>query len=124
MYSETTNESLTFVLEGKEQVVALRAKVRVNREDIVSVGWYEKFQDWPNFIIRMPGSFLPNWMMAGSYWNDEGWDFVFAKKPKGTIKPVLFNVLVVETNKSRYKRVIIQMEKPESNEILNWWKEK
>jgi hypothetical protein len=70
----------------------------------------------------MPGSYLPAWIMAGSYWSEEGWDFVLAKKPKGLMQPVLFDVLVVETKKDRYKRVIIRMKEEKSKEILKWWK--
>ncbi len=122
MYSLTTNTSLTFVMEGAEQVLAFRAKVSVEKVNIISVNWYEKFNNWPDLQIRMPGSYLPSWIMSGSYWNEEGWDFVLAKKPKGFMRPVLFNVLMVETGQSRYKRIIIGMDKQKAKEIIDWWK--
>lgn len=122
MYTQTTDQSLTFVLEGTEQALALRAKIRIEVEDITSVEWKEKFYDWPKMLVRMPGSYLPSWIMAGSYWTDDGWDFVFAKKPKGLIKPMLFDVLVITTSKNRYKRVIIRMKKKQAKEIESWFK--
>jgi hypothetical protein len=124
MYTTTTNNTLTFVLEGTEQVLAFRAKVAIDREDIVSVKWFDRFNEWPSLQVRMPGSYLPAWIMAGSYYSDDGWDFVLAKKPKGMLKPVLFDVLVVETTKIRYRRVIIRMKKEEAKEVIDWWEGK
>ncbi len=72
----------------------------------------------------MPGSYLPRWIMAGSYWSDDGWDFVYAKKPRGMLKPILHNVLVVTTTKDRYKRIIVEITKENANEITHWLNEK
>ena len=124
MYTQTTNRSITFILEGIEQVLALRAKISVEKKDIVSVNWYDKFNDWPDMMVRMPGSYLPAWVMAGSYWNDEGWDFVLAKKPKGLLSPILFDVLVVETNKQRYKRIILKMKQDKAEGVIAWFESK
>ena len=124
MYTTTTKNSLTFVLEGTEQVLSFRAKVKIAREDIASIAWHEKFSEWPSLQVRMPGSYLPSWIMAGSYWSDDGWDFVLAKKPKGMMQPVLFDVLVVETTQNRYRRVIIRMEQDKAREVIDWWKAK
>jgi hypothetical protein len=123
MYTLTTTDSLAFVLEGAEQVLAFRAKVAVARSDILSITWHSKFNNWPSMQIRMPGSYLPSWIMAGSYWNDDGWDFVFAKKPKGLLLPVLFDVLVIETSQPKYRRIIVQLDKEKAQEIISWWKE-
>jgi hypothetical protein len=123
MYTLTTKDSLTFILEGTEQVLAFRAKVKAVRSDILSISWHDKFNDWSSMQIRMPGSYLPSWIMAGSYWNDEGWDFVFAKKPKGLLLPVLFDVLVIETSQPKYRRIIVQTSKEKAQEIISWWKE-
>jgi hypothetical protein len=124
MYTLTTNNSLTFILEGAEQVLAFRAKVEINKSDIIDINWYEKFNTWPSMQVRMPGSYLPSWIMAGSYYSDEGWDFVYAKKPKGLMQPILFDVLVVETKNDRYRRVIIKTTKESGDEIINWWNTK
>lgn len=123
MYTLTTKDSLTFVLEGNEQVLAFRAKVTVALSDILSISWHEKFKDWPSLQVRMPGSYLPAWVMAGSYWNDEGWDFILAKKPKGFLLPVLFDVLVIETSKPKYRRIIVQMSQKKAKNIINWVEE-
>ena len=123
MYYTLTTETISFVLEGAEQVTALRAKVSVNKADILSIKWYDSFNEWPAWHMRMPGSYLPKWVMAGSYWGDMDWDFVLAKKPRGMIKPLLHNVLVIMTNKERYRRIIIQTTKDNYNEIVSWYKQ-
>ena len=124
MYSVTTKTSLTFVLEGREQLMALKAKVKIEKSDIVNMQWYDAFNDWSRLLVRMPGSYLPKWVMAGSYWQESGWDFVLARKPRGMLQPTLFDVLVVETKKDRYRRVIMRMDQDKANEIIKWWKAK
>lgn len=124
MYTVTTKNSLSFILEGTEQILAFKAKVAVNREEITSLTWHEKFNEWPDLLVRMPGSYLPAWIMAGSYWHEEGWDFVLAKKPKGLTQPLLFDVLVIETSLQRYRRIIIRMSKETAKPVLDWWKNK
>ncbi len=122
MYITNTTESIDIVLEGIEQVLAFRAKINVQREDITNISWNDDFRDWPFLLVRFPGSHLPSWIMAGSYWNKEGWDFVLSKKPKGLLKPTLTNVIVIKTDKPRYKRIILSMDKKKAIEIIRWWK--
>lgn len=124
MYYTITNSRVSFILEGTEQVLALRAKVNVDKSDITDVQWHEAFSEWSTVLIRMPGSYMPRWVMAGSYWTDDGWDFVFAKKPRGMLRPILHKVLVITTKKPRYRRLIIETTKENAREIINWWKEK
>jgi hypothetical protein len=123
MYYTLTNSTLAFILEGSEQILALRAKVSVDKKDIIDIQWHEVFNDWSTLTIRLPGSYLPSWVMAGSYWSEGGWDFVFAKKPKGLLMPKLHSVIVVQTKKPRYKRLIIETTHKNANEIISWWKE-
>ncbi len=124
MYYTLTKQTLSFVLEGTEQVAALRAKVSVAKEDILSVEWREVFSDWSSLTIRMPGSYMPRWIMAGSYWSEEGWDFVYAHKPRGLVKPLLHKVVVIITKKEKYRRLIIESTKDNADEIRAWWQEK
>ncbi len=111
-------------MEGSEQVIALRAKVSIRKSDIVQVTWHEAFQAWPVWQMRMPGSYLPKWVMAGSYYGDDGWDFILARKPRGLAKPIIHDVLVVTTKQEKYRRVIIQSTKDAYNEINDWYKRK
>lgn len=122
MYYTMTNSKLAFILEGTEQVLALRAKINIDKQDIESVEWHEVFSDWSGIVVRMPGSYLPRWIMAGSYWTEDGWDFVFAKRPRGVLKPILHNVLVVTTTKARYRRLILETSEENAKEVVAWWK--
>jgi hypothetical protein len=124
MYYTLTKQTLSFVLEGAEQVAALRAKVSVAKEDILSIEWHEVFSEWSTMMVRMPGSYMPRWIMAGSYWSEEGWDFIYAHKPRGLIKPILHKVLVVTTSKDKFRRLVIESTKDNANEIKAWWQEK
>ncbi len=123
MYHTTTNQSLAIVLEGREQMWALRAKITIDKADITSITWHGHFNEWPRLIIRMPGSYFPKWLMAGSYWSDDGWDFVYAKNPSGMLRPSLDDVVVIETNKDRYRRIIVQLSKDEYNDLKTWFNE-
>ena len=123
MYHTTTNQSLSIVMEGSEQLLALRAKITVDKGDIESIEWHDGFADWPRLVVRMPGSYVPKWVMAGSYWSDDGWDFVYAKNPSGLTRPALADVVVITTSKDRYRRIIVQLDKDAYNEINTWFKE-
>lgn len=121
MYYTLTKSSLSLILEGSEQVLALRAKITIDKDDITSVEWHDTFSEWESLMVRMPGSYLPHWIMAGSYWTENGWDFVFARKPRGMMRPVLHEVLVIKTAKPRYRRLIVKLSKQNAQEIITWW---
>lgn len=123
MYYSFTKQQLTFVLQGGEQVAALKAKVSIHKKDILSVEFREVFSDWHRMMVRMPGSYMPRFIMAGSYWSDEGWDFIYAHKPRGLRVPVLRNVLVITTALDKFKRVIIETTSDNAREIIDWWKQ-
>ncbi len=123
MYHTITNQTLAIILEGREQFFSLRAKISVDKKDIKSVEWHDSFSDWPRLMIRMPGSYFPKWLMAGSYWSDEGWDFLYAKNPSGLIRPALSDVVVINTSNDRYRRIIVQLDKAAYEEIDKWYKE-
>ncbi|MDQ3093758.1 MAG: hypothetical protein M3Q70_01090 [bacterium] len=122
MYITETNDTLSVILEGGEQIAALKARVRIPKRAIQKISYAERFNDWRNWEVRMPGTYAPKLLMAGSYWTEEGWDFVYAKKPKGFVKPVVEDVLVIETDINRFRRVIITCSKERTDELLAWWK--
>ncbi len=64
-------------LEGREQVFALRAKIDIPRKSILSVEWKDVFRDWKTWEVRIPGTGLPGVLFAGSYWTEDGWDFMY-----------------------------------------------
>lgn len=122
MYFTTTNQTLTMILEGREQIAALKAKVAAPKKSIKSINFYEEFTDWRKWEVRMPGTYAPKLLMAGSYWTEHGWDFIYAKKPQGFIKPILHNVMVIETDLTRYNRIIVGCGKKQFKELADWLK--
>lgn len=118
----TNNDEICVELHGREQFWALRAKVRIPQEAITNVRFEEQFQDWRKWQVRMPGTHAPRLLLAGSYWTEEGWDFLYIRRPAGFINPRVHNVLVIETSQDRYKRVIVSCDESESRDIVTWWK--
>lgn len=124
MYLTLTNETANVILEGREQVAALKAKVSIPKNSIISASWQPTFKDWRSWEVRMPGSYLPKRLLAGSFWTEDGWDFVYSLKPhSGLTRPQLSNVLVLETDLNRYRRVIIGIDKAEAQKLIKWWQE-
>lgn len=121
----TTNEDgICVELHGKEQFWSLRAKISILRDTITDIRFAPKFQDWRKWEVRMPGTHAPGRLLAGSYWTEEGWDFLYIRRPVGFINPKVEDVLIIETNQDRYKRVILSSDKAESSGIIKWWNKK
>lgn len=124
MIIRINKDSLRVELHGKEQVWALRAKVDLPRENIVSIRFEPVFQDWRKWEVRIPGTAVPRLLYAGSYWTEEGWDFLYLKRPRGILKPVAYDVLVIETNQNRYRRVIVSIDAVTARSVLDWWRDR
>jgi hypothetical protein len=118
----TNDESICVELHGKEQFWALRAKISIPKETITDIQFAPEFSDWNKWEVRMPGTHSPGRLIAGSYWTEEGWDFLYIKKPIGFSKPKVENVIVIQTSQDRYKRVIITSDKKAVSGIIKWWK--
>ncbi|MFZ1323826.1 MAG: hypothetical protein WAQ57_01540 [Candidatus Saccharimonadales bacterium] len=117
----TNKEGISLELHGREQFWALRAKISIPADTITDVRFEPEFRDWKKWEVRMPGTHMPTRLLAGSYWTEDGWDFMFIRRPMGFAKPRAVNVLVVETTADRYKRVIVSSDAAESSGIIKWW---
>ena len=117
----TDRSGLSIILHGREQLWAVRAKVSVPRENIKSIRFEPSFRDWRKWEIRMPGASIPGHLVAGSYWTEEGWDFLYIKDPRGFMKPQADNVLVIETTENRFCRIILSYDPVEAAKIVKWW---
>lgn len=118
----TDKKDICIEMHGREQLWAVRAKVRVPVDTIKDIRFEEKFQDWRKWQVRMPGTHAPRLLLAGSYWTELGWDFLYIKRPSRFINPMVFNVLVIETDQNRYARVIIDSTEKEAKKLIQWWK--
>lgn len=117
-------DGLCLILHGREQFWALRAKISIPKSDITDVRFMSTFSDWRKWEVRMPGASIPGHLVAGSYWTEEGWDFIYLTDPRGFVKPKADNVLVIETNQDRYRRIIISYDAKEANKLVKWWQKK
>ena len=115
------NKSLLRIqLEGQEQLWALKSHVDIPRDRILYVEWCEYFDGWNKYELRLPGTFAPGLLAAGSFWTEEGWDFMYITNPKGLTNPVAKQVLVIETDLKKYRRLILSMEHSEAQKVLTW----
>lgn len=124
MTISTVEDNICVELHGKEQFWALRAKVKIPRDIITDVRFESQFEDWRKWQIRMPGTHAPKLLLAGSYWTEVGWDFLYIKRPVGFLKPRVQDVLVIETNQNRYARIILSSTAKDAKKIIKWWQGK
>lgn len=122
MTLNTDKNGLSIELHGKEQLWAMRAKIAVPLETITNIMFEPKFRNWRKWQVRMPGTHAPRLLLAGSYWTEEGWDFLYIKRPVRFINPLVFDVLVIETDQNRYARIILSSDEAEAKNIIDWWK--
>lgn len=117
----TTAKELTIILDRKEQIAALKAKIVIKKSEVKELRWCDIFSDWHRWEVRLPGASIPGRLIAGSYLTEKGWDFLYLRRPIGFRKPKVPDVAVLELKKhSRYERVVISMPKSDF-ELLNKW---
>ena len=116
----TTPQSLVIELQGKEQLWALKAKIEVTKKDIKLLEFRDIFANWRKWEVRLPGTGMPGKLIAGSFWTEEGWDFLYLTNPHGWVEPFVHNVLYIETKQQKLKRIIISCTPEEAVPIVAW----
>ena len=107
-------ELLRIELEGQEQIWALRTKIDIPRKNILYAEWREVFDDWKKWEVRLPGTYAPGILAAGSFLTEDGWDFLYITHPKGFTNPIARFVLVIETDLKKYRRIIVSIDHSEA----------
>lgn len=119
----TSAKELTIVLDRKEQIAALKAKIVIKKSGIVSLTWHKVFSDWRKWQVRLPGASIPRRLIAGSYLTEKGWDFLYLRRPVGFRKPKVADVTVIELKKhARFERVALSMSKADFDHLEKWYK--
>jgi len=118
----TDKKTLTIELNGREQIWSLKAKIVLNKKDVLKAEFREVFDDWRKWEVRLPGASVPGRLVAGSYWTEEGWDFLYLANPHGFRKPFVHNVLYIEAKNQKYSRVIITCEPTQAKRVVAWAK--
>lgn len=122
MIFKTDKENLVIELHGKEQYLAVKAKVVVPKSTIILCEWRETFSEWRKWEVRLPGAGIPKRVVAGSFWTEEGWDFLYLLNPHSFINPFVNDVLFIETTENKFKRVIVSCNKKQADKIAKWAK--
>ena len=118
----TQANQIVLKFEGIEQLYALRRQLTVQKSSVVSAEYIAVFKDWQKIELRLPGTFLPGVILAGSFYTSNGWDFIYGLKPRGWTRPTLHGVLVIETPKQRFRRIIVTVSETQANEVKQWLK--
>ena len=94
---------VTFRVRGLHKLWALRSKIRVPARDIVKVERGETMtREWAGW--RLPGTWFPGVITAGSYLKKGQWSFWDVVSPERTI--------VVTTKGHRFSRLIVEVADP------------
>lgn len=121
----TTANELTIVLDRKEQIAAFKAKIVIKRKEVAELKWCDKFSDWRRWQVRLPGASIPRRLIAGSYWTELGWDFLYLRRPVGLRSPVVADVIVINLKgHSRFERVAISGSTADYKYLNKWLKNK
>ena len=120
MRFSTAKSQLVIEFHGREQIWALKTKVSVLKKHIVRVEYKPIFRDWRKWEVRLPGTGMPGKLIAGSFWTEEGWDFLYLKNPKGWLNPIVYNVLYIETTDKKYHRIILSCPADEAGMVTEW----
>ncbi len=115
-----SGSTLTIDLQGIEKLVALKGNLHLDKSHIITAGWFEEFNDWKKLELRLPGTYAPGLMAAGSFWTEDGWDFLYVRHPRGVVNPTLQNVLVIETDLKKYRRIIVGCTHTEAQNVIAW----
>ncbi len=112
MIQITQNENeFIFKVKGIHKIWALRNKIVVQKENIINA--YKKEEKRNSWIgWRMPGTYIPWLITAGTFIKNGERHFWDICKPK--------NSIVVELKNSSFKKLIIEVQNPtESINLLN-----
>ena len=102
-----SDTELEINLEGWEKILAVKGKaLKIPLEHIVSVSTHLPVHTWMD--IRIPGTFLPGLIRAGTYYAKRApekrwlWEFWYVVKGQET--------LTIELNRGRYHRIVLGVE--------------
>lgn len=118
----TTPKELSIILDRREQLAAFKAKIVISKSDIADLAWHDVFSDWRRWEVRLPGASIPRRLIAGSYWTEAGWDFLYLRRPVGLRAPRVTDVLVITLNNHhKYQRIAVSAEYSDFKLIKKWF---
>ena len=94
------NGSLRIEFEGIEKVLCLKCVIEIPLKHIKKVSIEKPKRSWSD--IRLPGTWIPRVIRAGTYYTSRGKEFWYMPRKK---KP-----LVIELREGDYKRIILGLD--------------
>ncbi len=91
--------------------MALRGELRIARKNIkkVSRGGKELWNTWG---WRLPGTYIPYWVKAGSYYHQGAWEFWDMSNAE--------NTLIIELQDEAFAKLFVEVEDPvEAIQVLS-----
>jgi hypothetical protein len=99
-----SDNNFIFEVKGLHKLWAFKSQITIPSDSIVNVHQnYDDLDSWQG--LRMPGTYLPLVITAGTYYNGDKksfWDVVNKK-----------NCIIIELNDSDYNQLVIEVENPE-----------
>ena len=110
---EISGDTLTVHIDGWDKVLALKGRVDVPLAHVLSVtADPEQTRRWPQGL-RLPGTFIPRVVIAGSYWKpgraeseDVGWSFWDVHDPARAV--------VIRLDHEHYKQLVVGVDDPQA----------
>jgi len=102
---EKKDNNFIFEIQGLHKLWAFRSQLTIPVENVIKAYPNEKSLSWL-MALRMPGTHIPGLITAGTYYVKDGTIFCDVSDYKKSI--------VVELQDEFYKRLIIEVEDPQS----------
>ena len=108
---ELDGDRLSVIIEGMDKLWAMKSQLEIPLAHITGVA-HDPAQAsrWPRGM-RLPASFIPGVITAGSYWKpghgeSDGWSFWDVHDPAQAI--------VISTSHEHYKTIVVGMDDPDA----------
>jgi hypothetical protein len=118
------DDQLIVEFQGAEKFFAIKSRLIIPRESIVSLEWHPDFK-FERRVIRLGGSDIPGVLYAGRYRGGGESYFLYLIKPRGGLPwfSGVFksqNTLVIATQDYPYKQILLTCQPDIAAGLLNW----
>lgn len=114
------NKTLEIRLEGLEKVWALKSCLRVPHQAILEVDYTAKapaMQDFGGYV-RIPGTSVPWWFLAGTFWRKGSREFWFVR-----MRDLGILIIELKPDSFPYRRIRISCHPETAQAVADWWQQ-
>lgn len=110
-------DAVCVLLEGKEQLWAVKKQVQVQAEHITNVEWmHGKVNRSRLGGVRAPGTGVPKLFYAGSIYRRSGWEFWYLNARQS-------GYLVITTDQKKYRVIRVTVSEKTGEAVREWFEE-